>query len=75
MLAELVADSAHLYIEDLPSPASKVSRVAFERLMGHQQVTDSYLLMLARRSDAIFITFDKRLASAGEPDTRVELLS
>ncbi len=41
MLAALVADTAHVYLEDSPSPAAKESRAAFERVMGHQQVTDS----------------------------------
>ena len=74
VLAALAADAAHIYLEDSPSPAAKESRAAFERVMGHQQVTDSYLLFLACRAKAVFLTFDRRLAGIAGQDTRVHVL-
>src|SRR5215472_12618177 len=46
LLARLVADSLHVYLDSLPAPASEDWRDAFRKLLGHQQVTDAYLLRL-----------------------------
>jgi hypothetical protein len=46
LLARPVADSLHTYLESLPAPASENCRDAFAGLLGHQQVTDAYLLRL-----------------------------
>jgi toxin-antitoxin system PIN domain toxin len=69
ILAALVADSLHIYLDSLPSPASKDWRNAFARLLGHQQVTDAYLLRLAAVNDAVLVTFDRRLEhlAGGQP--------
>jgi hypothetical protein len=69
-----VVGSARPPFEAVAVPAAKESRTAFQRLMGHQQVTDSYLRMPARRASAVFLTFDKRLTGVAEPDTRVDVL-
>ena len=49
------------------------------QLVGHRQVTDSYLLGLAMRKNAKVATFDRGLASLLEPNYRdtdsIELLS
>jgi predicted nucleic acid-binding protein len=41
----------------------------------HLLVTDAYLLHLARRHDAVFMTFDRRLLSLAAAGQRVEVLS
>ena len=69
LLARLVADPLHIYLDSLPAPASADWRDAFEKLLGHQQVTDAYLLRLAAANNAVLVTFDRRLESiaGGEP--------
>jgi uncharacterized protein len=69
LLARLVADSLHIYLDSLPAPTSEDWRDAFRKLLGHQQVTDAYLLRLAAANNAVLVTFDRRLesAAAGKP--------
>ena len=70
LLEALTADRAHVFLVSLPPPVT-FSR-AFERVLGHQQVTDAYLLGLARHHQATLLTFDRR-AEAHGPDA-VEVL-
>ena len=74
MLRALVADPGHIYLKEAQPPAGPDFQSVCARLLGHRQVTDAYLLLLARQSGAIFTTFDKRLAGLAEPDTTVEVL-
>ena len=71
LLARLVADSLHIYLDSLPAPASEDWRDAFARLLGHQQVTDAYLLRLARAHNAVLVTFDRRLENIAGGRPRV----
>jgi toxin-antitoxin system PIN domain toxin len=71
LLARMVADSAHIYLDSLPAPASADWRDAFAKLLGHQQVTDAYLLRLALANNAVLVTFDRRLESAAGDKSRV----
>ncbi len=52
-----------------PDELPLATAVAFAavRLMGHQQVTDAYLLGLAISRDAKLATLDKRIAALTEP--------
>ncbi len=54
-----------LWTDELPL----ADAVAFAglRLMGHQQVTDGYLLGLAIRRGGVLATLDQRIASLTEP--------
>ena len=74
VLARLAADSMHVYLGRLPAPTSGDWRSSFDGLLGHQQVMDAYLLKLAAANDATFVTFDRRLESAGAGRTRVVVL-
>jgi toxin-antitoxin system PIN domain toxin len=74
LLADFVADSLHVYLDSLPAPASKDCREAFARLLGHQQVTDAYLLRLAAANGAVLVTFDRRLESVAGGAARVKIL-
>src|SRR5689334_18268084 len=56
MLAAMVSDPWHVYLEVLPSPVG--TRSALTSILGSKQVTDAYLLTLARRHEATFVTFD-----------------
>jgi toxin-antitoxin system PIN domain toxin len=70
LLEALTADRAHVFLASLPSPAT-FARV-FDRVLGHQQVTDAYLVGLARHHKASLLTFDQR-AEAHGPDA-IEVL-
>ena len=73
VLERLGADSLHIYLDSLPAPVSENWRDAFAELLGHQQVMDAYLLRRAAASNAVLVTFDRRLESlaAGRPRVRV----
>ncbi|HLH20021.1 MAG TPA: TA system VapC family ribonuclease toxin [Bryobacteraceae bacterium] len=74
LLARLVADSLHVYLHELPAPASEGIRGVFGALLGHRQITDAYLLALAAANDAVLVTFDRRLQSTGAGKVKVRLL-
>lgn len=74
LLARLVADSLHIYLDSLPAPASTDWRDAFEKLLGYNQVTDAYLLRLAAANHAALVTFDRRLQSVAGGSPRVIVL-
>jgi toxin-antitoxin system PIN domain toxin len=75
LLEAMVADPLHVYLESLPSPVAKGCREAFARILGSRQVTDAYLLTLARRNRAIFVTFDTKLEGLADPETRIRVLT
>jgi hypothetical protein len=71
LLATMVSDPLHVYLDRLPSVTDGM---VFRGLLGHNQITDAYLLHLARRHDAVFLTFDRRLLSLAAAGQRVEVL-
>ncbi|WP_321475348.1 TA system VapC family ribonuclease toxin [uncultured Paludibaculum sp.] len=74
LLADLVGDPLHVYLDSLPAPTSGEWRSAFAGLFGHQQVTDAYLLQLAATHNAVLLTFDRRLESLSSSAARVVIL-
>jgi toxin-antitoxin system PIN domain toxin len=74
LLARLAADSLHIYLDSLPAPTSEHWRDAFASILGHQQVTDAYLLRLAAANNAVLVTFDRRLQSIAAGKLRVTVL-
>ena len=44
-------------------------------LLGHQQVTDAYLVAVAEANDATLLTLDQRLVATGIARDRVEALA
>lgn len=74
LLADLVGDSLHVYLDALPAPTSGEWQSAFAGLFGHQQVTDAYLLQLAAAHSAVLLTFDRRLESLLSGAARVVVL-
>jgi len=72
MLSSMTEDPLHVYFDALPAPVK--SRGAFDGLLGIKQVTDAYLLWLARRHNAVFLTFDTRLKALASGKQRVEVL-
>jgi len=63
LLGALTADRAHVFLASLPSPVAFAP--AFDRILGHQQVTDAYLVGLARHHEALLLTFDQRAEAHG----------
>jgi uncharacterized protein len=74
LLGAMVADPQHVYLASLPSPVEKEFHGIFEKILGNKQVMDIYLLGLARRHRATFLTFDAKLQGLCDPDA-FELVS
>jgi len=62
LLGRIVKIPGHHYLSENLAPQS-LHTDAFERLLGHKQVTDAYLLALARKHSVLFTTFDKRISA------------
>lgn len=74
LLRIMVVDARHVYLEALPSPVVQDFGAVIGGLLGHQQVTDAYLLALARRHEATFVTFDARMKHLTAPGAKLEVL-
>jgi len=75
LLAFLIQDARHLYLDSLPSPTTQPFLQCFEQIPGSKQVTDAYLVTLAKQNRARLLTFDSRLASLSEAEGSIEVLS
>ncbi len=64
-LASMVQGEGHVYWRELPAIEMAHQQGAFQRVLGHRQVNDAYLLELARRHGGRLLTFDSRLAALG----------
>jgi hypothetical protein len=68
LLGEMTRHPRHRFIADLPPLDTPRFAEVARRLLGHQQVTDAYLVALAARRGAQVVTFDRRIeAIAGDP--------
>ena len=74
LLRLMVQDARHVYLEALPSLTEQDFAGVLAGLLGHQQVTDAYLLVLARRHKATFVTFDARMKHLAVPGATLEVL-
>ncbi len=72
LLAELTRDRQHTYVETLP--ALPHSANVFRHLLGHQQVTDAYLLAVAVANGATLLTLDRRLVPPGTMRAHLEVV-
>lgn len=59
LLADLVSDPGHRYLDGGPAPVEVPQ--AFASVLGYRQVTDAYLVKLAAHHHARFATFDAKL--------------
>ncbi len=73
LLSRLTADARHVYLTTLPSLPESARH--FQRLIGHQQVTDAYLVAIAEANDAMLLTLDQRLGSTTAFRSRVEVVT
>jgi hypothetical protein len=69
MLREAVADQAHQFWLDSVS-AVDASTIAHDRLHGHRQLTDTYLLALAVANGGRLVTLDAGIPLAAVPRAR-----
>ena len=59
-LAQATAHPAHAFLADDYSLLDR-GQIDWPQLLGHRQITDSYLLGLAARHNCRFVTFDARI--------------
>lgn len=59
LLEDLTRDQRHVYLETLPALPHAAS--FFRHILGHQQVTDAYLLAVADANGATLLTLDGRI--------------
>ena len=74
LLSRMVADDKHAYLDLLPSPVSRQFLDFWKKILGSRQVTDIYLLALARANNATLVTFDTRIPAISDSSS-VEVLS
>ncbi|MGA8809826.1 MAG: PIN domain-containing protein [Thermoanaerobaculia bacterium] len=72
VLNRLTADEQHTYVDVLP-PIAELD-ATMRRLLGHQQITDAYLVAVAEANDATLLTLDRRLITSAVARDRVETL-
>jgi toxin-antitoxin system PIN domain toxin len=70
LLRELIEDERHVYFDSHPKPAE----VMFDRIVGHKQVPDCYLLSVAVHNHAALLTLDARMRSMADRSGDVVVL-
>ena len=75
LLAAMVKDPFHVYLAALSAPSDEESIRVFEKILGSKQVTDAYLLRLARQHRARLTTFDMRLRALARREKEIEVLT
>jgi predicted nucleic acid-binding protein len=71
ILAAMTSDALHVYLESLAPPAVEW----MQRVHGTKQITDAYLLALAQRHGATFLTFDAKLKALAGSRAKTEVLA
>jgi uncharacterized protein len=72
LLSAFTEHAGYRFVEKLPA----VSASVFERVIGHQQLTDAYVVHVAETARMFFATFDRRAeAHATNPKTVVAIAS
>jgi predicted nucleic acid-binding protein len=71
LLRQLIKDRHHSYLREVKAPA-EIDEVS--RIIGHQQLTDAYLVGLARLGGCKLVTFDRQLAALVARPQSVEVL-
>src|SRR4051794_12414070 len=75
LLEVMVSDPLHIYLDSMPAALGKEAAAYYRRMLGHNQITDAYLIQLAIRNRAVLVTFDRRLKELAGDTVRLELLS
>lgn len=69
-LAQAATHPAHAFLADDYSPLD-ANQLHWQHLLGHRQITDSYLLDLTVRRQCYFVSFKARLNLHSLPGARV----
>ena len=69
-LSEATQDPSHAFWPDSVS-LLQAGVLDWQRVLGHRQVTDNYLLALAVRHGGRFVTFDSRIDASAVPGAEV----
>jgi toxin-antitoxin system PIN domain toxin len=75
ILVEMTRHPRHRFVAELEALDTTEFTAAAGRLLGHQQVTDAYLVALAQRHDAQLVTFDRRVEAIAGTSRRVLMLA
>ena len=75
LLTAMVADRRHVHLNSLPSPSGSSYQALFKKILGYRQVTDVYLLALAKQAGATLVTFDSRMKELALGPDNVEILA
>jgi toxin-antitoxin system PIN domain toxin len=70
MLSEWTSHRAHQFLQ---SPAAQNPTI-YKSALGHQQVTDAWLVEVARQNDGSFVTLDRRVSHHASKDGLVEII-
>ena len=73
LLDKLKHFGRHRFLSDQRVSTAKFKR-SVERCLGHQQVNDALLILLAEVYDALLVTFDRRLSPLASSPEMVELI-
>jgi toxin-antitoxin system PIN domain toxin len=68
LLAAMTAHPEHRFLSEHPPIDDASFADVASRLMGHQQVTDAYLVAFARHHDVQLVTFDRRIEAISPAD-------
>jgi hypothetical protein len=74
VLQSMCAHPEHRFIAETPELTDTTFRRMVTRMLGHQQVTDGFLLAVAQSQALELVTFDRRLVPLAGEDARVRLL-
>jgi len=75
VLEKLTADPGHKFLEILPSPSALEFREILDRVEGHRQVSDAYLLCIAKHHHVSLATLDQSIKSLSPWPEIVEVIS
>jgi toxin-antitoxin system PIN domain toxin len=62
LLVRLHRHARHRFLNELPSPCDPATAEFMSRIRGYRQVTDAYLVAIARANDGKLATLDRKLA-------------
>lgn len=68
LLSSLERKEEFGFIESMPSGSHKTVRAQLSKARGHRQITDAYLLAVAKINGAKLATFDKKLEGTFDPE-------
>ncbi len=75
LLVRMTRHPDHRYLAELPPVDGSNVAAVLRKMIGHQQVTDGYLVALAQHHGVRLVTFDRRIETLALDRRAVHLLS